>query len=190
MAKKVYDFIVYIITNLVNNKIYVGVHGNTVPNPYDFDGYLGSSEIVDRARVKYGDENFRRITLFVYDNKKEAYAKEAIIVDKEFVGREDTYNICGGGEGCSYCSDLTRQKISEITKGPNNSMFGKRQTEETKKKIMKSRGITEEVIKQRLLDIEKEPKTFGWRARLSKKWGLTPGAINNFIQKHTNIFLF
>lgn len=33
-------YIVYLTTNIKNNKIYVGVHGTETP--YKFDGYLGN----------------------------------------------------------------------------------------------------------------------------------------------------
>jgi hypothetical protein len=33
-------YIVYVTTNIKNNKIYVGVHGTETPN--EFDGYIGN----------------------------------------------------------------------------------------------------------------------------------------------------
>jgi hypothetical protein len=37
-------YIVYLTTNLVNKKIYVGVH--ETETPYEFDGYLGDGVTV------------------------------------------------------------------------------------------------------------------------------------------------
>lgn len=106
-------YIVYRTTNLVNGKIYVGVHGTLDPNV--FDGYLGcntyasrpstynnESAVFKRAVKKYGPENFVRETLYVYDNREEAYLKEKEIVNEEFISRSDTYNICLGGLGGNF----------------------------------------------------------------------------------------
>lgn len=102
-------YIVYKTTNLVNDKIYVGVHGT---NPDIFDGYIGggmTSEGCQRNRKgfpaavrKYGYKNFKRETLFEYpfteDGMKLAYAKEAEIVTIDFIKRPDTYNLTVGGK--------------------------------------------------------------------------------------------
>lgn len=102
-------FIVYETTCLVNNKIYVGVH--ETENPDVFDGYIGNSiNIFNRkyaienpkfpfhyAVKKYGFHNFRRKTLYVYETQEEAYAKEAEIVNEDFIKNSSNYNVCLGG---------------------------------------------------------------------------------------------
>ena len=104
-------YIVYCTTCLVNNKIYIGVH--KTENPDVFDGYIGNGidkshlkQVMEnpqtayqRAVKKYGYKNFKRATLFIFNTEKEAYAKEAEIVDLEFVKRRDTYNTSLGGYG-------------------------------------------------------------------------------------------
>ena len=47
-------YTVYKTTNLVNNKIYIGVHKTSKPN----DTYIGSGKILADAILKYGKENF------------------------------------------------------------------------------------------------------------------------------------
>lgn len=105
-----FKWIVYLTTNLVNNKIYVGVH-KTI-NPDIFDGYIGngiyiskpatyqySKTIFQGAVKKYGPKNFRRKTLAVFDNEDDAYLLEEQIVNEEFLARPDVYNIVLGGRG-------------------------------------------------------------------------------------------
>lgn len=101
-------YIVYLTTNLVNKKIYIGVH-KTI-NPYSFDGYLGcgvkindkytykySKTPFEAAVNKYGVDNFKRVTLKTFDKLEDALDLERWLVDEEFIRRKDTYNIALGG---------------------------------------------------------------------------------------------
>lgn len=88
-------YLVYQITNLINEKIYVGIHITENIN----DGYLGSGVYLKRAIKKYGIENFKKEILFDFDNPEEMVAKEIELVDRKFIARKDTYNINCGGNG-------------------------------------------------------------------------------------------
>lgn len=101
-------YIVYLTTNKVNNKIYIGVH--KTENPDKFDGYLGDGVTInDRSSYrncrtpfeaavnKYGPKNFIRKTLKVFDNLIDALDLERWLVCPEFIARKDTYNITLGG---------------------------------------------------------------------------------------------
>jgi len=85
----------YQITNLINSKIYVGVHKT---NNID-DRYMGSGKIINYAIEKYGIENFRKDILEFFDTYEEALAKETEVVTDEFLLREDVYNLRRGGSG-------------------------------------------------------------------------------------------
>ena len=100
-------YIVYCTTNLINNKIYIGVHKT---NPEKFDGYIGngihintpSSYEYSKTRFqyavkKYGPKNFKRNTIAIFNNEEDAYALEGEIVNKEFLQRKDVYNLALGG---------------------------------------------------------------------------------------------
>lgn len=87
-------WIVYKTTNLVNNKIYIGVHRTA---KVDFDGYFGSGVALKRALKKYKKKNFIRETLFEFSEKLDAYVKEAEIVNESFICDEGNYNMCVGG---------------------------------------------------------------------------------------------
>ena len=107
-------YIVYQTTNLINGKIYVGVHRTNV-DIFDFYYGCGFSKKDQKKSVtkgfpaairKYGMENFKRETLFEYPDTKEgmldAFKKEGEIVTDEFVKREDTYNLTRGGRFTVY----------------------------------------------------------------------------------------
>lgn len=101
-------YIVYLTTNLINKKIYIGVHKTITP--YKFDGYLGcgvkindkytykySKTPFEAAVNKYGVNSFIRKTLKVFDKLEDALDLERQLVDNEFISRKDTYNIQLGG---------------------------------------------------------------------------------------------
>lgn len=88
-------FYLYKITNLVNNKIYVGVHKTSNVT----DDYMGSGKVIRRAIQKHGVENFRKDILEFFENQELMYAKEKEMVTDEFLERDDVYNIRRGGHG-------------------------------------------------------------------------------------------
>ena len=73
-------YIVYLTTNKINNKIYIGVH--ETENPDIFDGYLGCGANINKpssynkgkthlhnAILKYGTSAFYRQTIKEFDNE-------------------------------------------------------------------------------------------------------------------------
>jgi hypothetical protein len=106
-----YNYI-YKITNLINNKIYIGVHRTDNMD----DGYMGSGTNMKRAINKYGIDNFMKNIIQCYDVYKDALKHEAIIVTEEFINRKDTYNIKIGGYGPCVFSEEHKQKVSETRK--------------------------------------------------------------------------
>jgi hypothetical protein len=87
------NYIVYKIINKINEKIYIGCHN--AKNIYD--DYMGSGKHIKRAIEKYGLENFEKIILYNFDNKLDMLKKEAELVNREFIKRNDVYNIIEGG---------------------------------------------------------------------------------------------
>ena len=90
-------FYVYKITNLINNKFYVGMHQTKKLD----DGYMGSSKSLNSDIDVFGLDNFRKEILFNFDNFEDMRECEKRIVNSEFVNRLDTYNLTTGG-GTSY----------------------------------------------------------------------------------------
>ena len=86
---------------------YIGIHATNDIN----DGYETSGAIT-RPLVRefgYGDR-FEYVVLFDFDNDEEMYAKEAELVNKEYVAREDTYNQVVGGNRSNFRSVNQRKK--------------------------------------------------------------------------------
>ena len=116
--------IVYRTENKINGKFYYGVHNGTRPS------YIGGGVALNRAVKKHGKENFVRRTVIEFDTPEEAYAFEALVVDQDFVDRNDCYNMgLGGNSGW----DAARLKL-----GQGNGCWGRKYSEETKKKMSDS----------------------------------------------------
>ncbi len=130
-------YTVYKITNLLNNKVYVGVHKTANP----MDEYLGSGRAIKNAIIKYGRENFKKEILYSNLSMKEAYDIESKIVNEEFVNSPNTYNIKIGGYGGGIAhTEETRKKISEAYRGKGNPFYGKRHTKDLIEKMRRQTG--------------------------------------------------
>lgn len=104
-------YTVYKITNLVNSKIYVGVHKTANLN----DSYMGSGQLIARAVAKYGLQNFKKEYLAVFDNPDDAFKMESELVNEEFVKSDNTYNLKEGGRGgWDHISNESRRKSAAL----------------------------------------------------------------------------
>ena len=135
-----------------SNKVYIGITKLDVSKRWkNGNGYKCNSYFT-RAILKYGWDNIMHEVLYDDLTKEQAEEKEMNLIS--FYKSDDHkfgYNIQHGGN--SHCvseetkhkiskamsdrklSDETRKKLSELHKGNNNPMFGKRLSEEHKRKI-------------------------------------------------------
>lgn len=101
--------IVYCTTNIINKKIYIGVH---LCNDNEKGIYLGCGVYNNQPHTynhpktkfqyavqKYGPKNFKRIVIKEFDNEEDAYFMESEIVNEKFLKRPDVYNMVLGGRG-------------------------------------------------------------------------------------------
>lgn len=115
-----YGFI-YITTNLINGKRYIGQHKGD-----GTDNYLGSGDELVAAIKKYGKENFKRdILCFAETAEQLGELERYYITLYDAVNRDDFYNIAEGGYvNPHYGSDngmcgrkRTQQEISKMQEG-------------------------------------------------------------------------
>ena len=135
---------VYITTNLINKKQYVGSH-NGEPN----DNYLGSGKIINKAINKYERKNFKRKILKITETRKEAFDLEKPYIKKFNSLLPNGYNISptgGMNEWGGKHSKETKKKLSEKRKGKDPWNKGKKgvqqHSQKTKDKLSKlNKGI-------------------------------------------------
>jgi len=120
--------IVYKITNKNDRKIYIGYHKTNDIH----DSYMGSGTYLKRAIEDEGVDNFEKEILFVFSTAKDAFEKEAELVDTAFTQREDTYNIALGGHGgWDYVNSrpdqfLTEKRLSSLMTNAERTIRWKR----------------------------------------------------------------
>ena len=152
---------VYITTNLINGKQYVGDH--TI-NDKEKGYYIGSGDYFIKAVKKYGENNFMKIILEWFENRKEASLSQEKYIKQYNTLKPNGYNISPtGGVGMQGChSDETKKQIAlsvskkmkgrifsdehkkrlsiaaKLRTGEKNSMFGKLHSEYSKEKNRQS----------------------------------------------------
>lgn len=139
------SYFVYITTNLVNGKRYIGLCSTGRKN------YLGSGVLLKKAIAKYGIENFKREILEICENKEDLRLAEIKWIE-EFgaVESDQFYNLDKGGHGGGepnsnrvkeYWSKLDSEQRRERLKnwisydksGANNPMYGRKRSADIKK---------------------------------------------------------
>lgn len=94
---------VYLTTNLVNNKKYIGKYEGS-----ESDLYIGSGKLLKRAVNKYGKHNFNRTILEKYLSKEECREGEKKWISLfDAVNSKEFYNIAAGGEGGNTFAGIT-----------------------------------------------------------------------------------
>lgn len=196
-------YYIYMITNLSNNKKYIGQHYGEIS-----DSYLGSGSIIKKAVKKYGKENFKKEILEICKDYDSMNLAEKIWIQKyNTVEDEKFYNIATGGYNSNPCAGLSeeaekerRKKLSEAAKGEKNHFYGvhlngeksarwgTHHTEEPKKKmsLAKQGGKAPTARSISIFDLEGNlVKEFETQKELKIFLGLSPKSSTSTIIKYT-----
>ena len=159
--------VIYLVTNLINGKKYVG------RDAYNHPGYYGGGTAIKKAIKKYGKENFTKEILEECQNTKHLKERELYWLNYFNAGNNsEFYNMILSSDGWEkgkerpeqkgkHLSDETKQKISQNSKG----------------KTRKS-GKPSPVVQYKYEIIKTPIAVFNSIQEASKTTGITPGDIS------------
>lgn len=165
-------YTVYMITNLINDHKYIGIHRTKDP----YDKYVGSGKLIKQAIKKHGRENFIKEVLFVFDNEDDMCNKEAELVNEEWVKSPTTYNAKTGGiGGFSHINDGGPEHIARAKRGGTalakkyiESEYYKKIQDKTsdeykkmyERLVSQSKNVIGSAVQAKKLDVVKNPEKY------------------------------
>lgn len=156
--------IIYKITNLINNKIYIGQTIQTLEKRWRRHTWISSIKrdamAISNAIKKYGKENFKIEKIDEVSNIDELNEKEIFYIKEYNSLSPKGYNLSNGGGGFNP----TQETIEKIRK----SNLGKKASPETIQKLRESHlgHVVKEETKRKLSEINKL-KTIDRKVRLA-----------------------
>ena len=143
---------VYMTTNSINNKKYIGQHK---ANEFD-EKYLGSGIALLNAIKLYGISSFKCEILKECETKEQLDEAEIYYI-KEYdaVNSNDFYNITSGGSMCriEHMSEETKRKISNSNKGKKRTPeMVKKNSESKKGSKWMNNGETQQYVLRKYVD--------------------------------------
>ena len=106
---------VYITTNLVNGKKYIGQHRYNKP---EIDpNYLGSGKILEQAILKEGRNNFSCDIIEICDTQEELNDREIYWIEYyDAINSDEFYNMIPGGTGMRIGFKMPKEAIDKMRK--------------------------------------------------------------------------
>ena len=127
--------VIYMTTNLINGKKYIGRDSKNNPN------YLGSGLLLKNAIRRYGRHNFKKKIIEVCSSKKELIQREEYWLNYYDAGNDSNFynmnNISSGGAlflGRKHSTE-SKKKIGNSVRGEKGGMWGKKHSEKSKIKM-------------------------------------------------------
>lgn len=129
---KEYIGFVYVWTNIINNKKYIGLHVGKIT-----DNYIGSGKLFKKAIKKYGIDKFhRKIIYYEYNNIDNLYQKEHDIINFYNAVNDETYYNLTNYDPKNIIEGVKHRVVLEETKNKiRKYRTGNRSSEKTKRKM-------------------------------------------------------
>lgn len=185
---------VYIHTNKVNNKKYIGITSRDVYKRWGKNGYCYKPRCSTTTRFWsaiqcYGWDRFNHEILYENLTEKEAKDKEIELIDQyNTMNKKYGYNMTEGGDGtCGIeVSDETRKRLSDACIGKKNGFYGRKHTKSSKELIGKSSKGRESYWKTHPITqeaIDKITETKSKKSKIVAQYTLE----GNFIKSFKNV---
>lgn len=175
---------IYITTNMLNNKQYIGLKYG------DFDEkYLGSGKCLKLAINKYGRNNFKvKVIFYAYTKEHLNWAEKNFIEEYNAVISDEFYNIAKGGNswGSTHLEE-TKRKISSTRKSRNYIPHNKGVPDPKSRvrMILRNPMHNTECVNKRLNTLADKlyPKHISFCEYCSAKWETTGRGVKHFLRK-------
>uniref|UniRef100_A0A6M3XPF2 Putative endonuclease n=1 Tax=viral metagenome TaxID=1070528 RepID=A0A6M3XPF2_9ZZZZ len=169
--------IIYAIQNRINGKVYIGQ--TTCSLEKRIKNHMFSSScciVIYNALKKYGIDAFNISTIDTAKNIDELNKLEEKYIKEYNSLSPNGYNLTTGGNNCK-CSEETKRKISETSKG---KIF----SEETKKKLSEAnrgeRSPTAKLTEKQVIEIKKMLKSGNYiQLETAKKFNVAGSTIGS-----------
>lgn len=128
------NYYIYEITNNINGKKYIGKR--VTKKDINKDDYMGSGLLLEKAKFKYGIENFSKQILEICNSKEQLSEREIYYISLVDATKNPMYyNVASGGEGGNTYAGKTIDELEEIKRKIQKNRKFNGHTEETKAKI-------------------------------------------------------
>ncbi len=119
---RISTYTIYLITNQINGKNYVGKHKLRKTERLDSRSYMGSGQALKDAKLKYGVDNFSKEILAVCYSEYEYNLLEKIFISlyKE-IGKAE-YNETSGGENGDFWNYISEERKQELKLKHHNNI--------------------------------------------------------------------
>lgn len=183
---------VYIITNKINQKIYIGRTNNLNHRwiCHKSNAKLGKPFGLYNAMRKYGSENFSIEPVEYYATKEEAKQAEIywIATMRNYLGRCNVYNGSDGGEapmaGLKHTEEA-KDKIRKAVSGTNSPHYGKKyDIARVEKTASKKRKFSREIGLKIFGEYLNEDITM---AKLAARYNVSTKVIFNLVKSQKKI---
>lgn len=161
--------VVYLTTNLINGKTYVG---QTIKKGDDFNKYLGSGVLIKKDIKEYGVKNFKKEILWYCSTKEELNNLEIKLIEE----CNPDYNIAKGGSGGDTYSG--RSELSKAITRKKTSLFWASRTKDEIAEIHNKRLATIENMSEEMKALYSENRKGSWtperlseyKTRMESQW--------------------
>lgn len=170
---------IYKITNLINNKFYIGL------DTLDRKNYYGSGTAIKSAIKKYGKENFQKEILEKCDSIDKLNEREIYWIKELNSKYSNGYNLTDGGRGSKgfKVSEETKKKISKNLRGKNKGK--KLSPEHYKIAVNNFINISEESKRKRLEKLKGNKNRRGKKCSLESRKRMSESHIGHIVSQKT-----
>ena len=173
-------YIIYLLTNKVNSKVYIGVTNNYTKRMREHSGAY-NNYLISKAIKKHGWESFHSQILLKTEDADYAYkvAEASFIQQYQSNNTEKGYNLTEGGQGTlgykvsletrkkmrdkKLGKKLTPEHIEKISKSNQGKLFSKETRKKISKKLKGNKNFQGKTFTNEVKQILSEHKAKDWQ---------------------------